>query len=555
MPSGKISQILQYLRGAAFPANGGDLTDGQLLEGFLSQREGIAFEALVRRHGAMVLSVCQRILRNPHDAEDAFQATFIVLIRKAAELTERQTVANWLYGVAYHVALKTRAAGIKRRAKERQVSVMPKPEARADAGWQDVRPLIDQELYRLPAHFREPVVLCDLEGKTRKEAAEQLGWPEGTVASRLARARAILARRLTRHSLALSTGSLAAALVQETASAGVPASLMAPTVQAALAVAAGETVPTSAPIAVVVAGVLRGMFLAKLKMAALMALAVAAFIGALSLPVYYALAEKTPGGLPVLGRTDEPVVVLDRAIQAGGGEVALSKLQMVTWRANLQFPGLGQTFVLGGYAKAFDRWFVYSTVPVLDTGSGKPLMTFKVLVVSDADDTFVGFQKIGGGDQRASLLFQTMKEKIRKGVLASGLKHDLYALRMAQVLTSLRDRAVKLSPADEITLDSRPATGITVVTKGHPDLQVFFDRETGLPVKCAMSVKEDDEQPAVAHELLLGDYQDIGGVRTFRKVTCKHDGQPLFEIDLVELSPQEKLDEGVSPETKNRYRD
>ena len=155
-----------------------------------ASKDEAAFEALVRRHGPMVLGVCRRVLRNHHDAEDAFQATFLVLVRKAASIVPREMVANWLYGVAYRTALKARSMIARQRVRERQVTEMPEPEAaEPDDCWRDLQPLLDQELSRLPDKYRVPIVLCDLEGKTGKEAARQLGWPEGTVASRLARGR------------------------------------------------------------------------------------------------------------------------------------------------------------------------------------------------------------------------------------------------------------------------------------------------------------------------------------------------------------------------------
>ena len=215
MATGQDNSVIRHLRRAALLRDAGDMTDGQLLEAFVSARDEGAFEELLRRHGPMVLGVCRRVLGSPHDAEDAFQATFLVLVRKAAALTGRATVGNWLYGVAYHTALKARAANARRRLKERQGGEMRRQEVPPEQVWNELRPLLDQELSRLPDKYREAVVLCDLEGKTRKEAARQLGWPPGTLACRLARARVLLARRLTARGLALSGGALAAALLGE----------------------------------------------------------------------------------------------------------------------------------------------------------------------------------------------------------------------------------------------------------------------------------------------------------------------------------------------------
>src|SRR5262249_54067052 len=160
-------------------------------------------------------------------AEDAFQAAFLVLLRKAASITPREMVGNWLYGVAYQTALNARASAAKRMEREKPMSQMPEPAMREKELWSDLGPVLDQELRELQNKYRAVILLCDLEGKTRKEAAAQLRCPEGTVAGRLARARAMLAKRLARHGLALSASSLAATLTQNAAAARVPASVLA----------------------------------------------------------------------------------------------------------------------------------------------------------------------------------------------------------------------------------------------------------------------------------------------------------------------------------------
>jgi RNA polymerase sigma-70 factor (ECF subfamily) len=277
MATSTLNPVIGQLRRAALLRDGAGLTDGQLLESFVRQRDGAAFEALVRRHGPMVLGVCRRVLRNHHDAEDAFQATFLVLVRKAASIVPREMVANWLYGVAHRTALKARTMLARHRGRERQVTDMPEPEAvEPDDRWRELQPLLDQELRRLPDKYRVPVVLCDLEGQTGKEAARRLGWPEGTVASRLSRGRGLLAKRLTRHGLALSGGSLAAVL-SERASACVPALVVSATIKAASVFAAGQAAATgviSAPVAALTEGVVRAMLLTKLKTGMALLLAV-----------------------------------------------------------------------------------------------------------------------------------------------------------------------------------------------------------------------------------------------------------------------------------------
>jgi RNA polymerase sigma factor (sigma-70 family) len=285
MRTGCLQKVLVQL----LPADGGGLTDGQLLGRFLDGREEAAFTALVRRHGPMVLGVCRRVLGNVHDAEDAFQATFLVLARKAASVLQREAVGSFLYAVAYRTALRARACAVRRRATERQVQDMPHPEV-APAEARDWQELLDEALAGLPEKYRVAVVLCDLEGRTRREAARQLRLPEGTLSSRLATARRMLAQRLARRGLALSGGALAAALAEGAAPA-VPASLVRATVQAAVLVAAGKAAAVTAPAALLMNEVLKAMFLTKLKIAAAVIVTVALGAGGF---VYRAAGEAAP---------------------------------------------------------------------------------------------------------------------------------------------------------------------------------------------------------------------------------------------------------------------
>jgi RNA polymerase sigma factor (sigma-70 family) len=271
MSISQMSEVLQHLRQTVLPREGAGRTDGQLLEDFISRREEAALAALVRRHGPMVWGVCRRVLRNYHDAEDAFQATFLVLVRKSASVVPREMVANWLYGVAYQTALKAQATTATRRARERQVIDMTDPEVVEQDPDHDLRPLLDQELSRLPGKYRAVILLCDLEGKTRKEAARQLDLPEGTVAGRLARARVMLAKRLVGQGLAVSGGALAGVLSHSAAVACVPASVVTSTIKAASLLAGGQAAVAgviSAPVAALTEGVLQTMLMTKLKIGA-----------------------------------------------------------------------------------------------------------------------------------------------------------------------------------------------------------------------------------------------------------------------------------------------
>jgi RNA polymerase sigma factor (sigma-70 family) len=262
MAVGQLNKVIQHLRTVLERQDTAGITDAALLKRYIHERDEAAFEALLRRHGPMVLGVCHRVLRNRHDAEDAFQATFLVLVRKASTLRSPATIGHWLYGVAYRTALHARDAAAKRRAKE--AKVVPQTGSWEDT-WADLRPVLDQELDRLPEKYRMVLVLCDLEGKTRKEAARQLRWPEGTVASRLASARTILAKRLSRYRLAVCSAALAEMLSQN-ASAYPPASVVSSTIKAAGLYAAGPAAGfISVKVASLTEGVLKSMLLTKLK--------------------------------------------------------------------------------------------------------------------------------------------------------------------------------------------------------------------------------------------------------------------------------------------------
>jgi RNA polymerase sigma factor (sigma-70 family) len=276
MATTALEMVVKDLRHSLLRQDDPSVTDADLLEGFITRRDEAAFAALVRRHGPMVLGVCRRVLGNEADSEDAFQATFLVLVRKVASITPRGMVGNWLYGVANTTALKARAMRTKRLAKEREAAARPKPEGPAQT-WERLSALLDQELKALPDKYRAVIVLCDLEGKSLKEAARLIGCPLGTVGTRLARGRGLLSKRLARHGLMVPGGMVATAIGQIAAGAGMPPLLMCLTIKAALSVAAGQAAATgviSPKVAALTEGVLKAMFLTKLKIATAVLLAV-----------------------------------------------------------------------------------------------------------------------------------------------------------------------------------------------------------------------------------------------------------------------------------------
>jgi RNA polymerase sigma factor (sigma-70 family) len=278
MAHSQMSEVLQYIHRLALPADTALPTDQQLLDAFVNRRDEAALAVLVRRHAAMVWGVCRRVLRDYHETEDAFQATFLVLVRKAASIASRALLANWLYGVAQQTALNARTTTIRRKQRERQVMDVPEAEAVQQETWDDLQALLDQELSRLPDKYRIPIVLCDLEGMTRKEAAGQLGCPEGTVAGRLARARTLLAKRLARHGLPVSAGAVATVLAQGASPACAPAVVVASTIRAASLFAAGQATTSgvvSAKVMALADGVMKAMLYTRLKTAAALLLLLA----------------------------------------------------------------------------------------------------------------------------------------------------------------------------------------------------------------------------------------------------------------------------------------
>ena len=304
MATGELSPVLRYLHtfgGAAETAAG----DGPLLERFHRRGDEAAFAALLRRHGPMVLGVCRRLLRDGHDAEDAFQATFLLLVRRAGSLRQPERLGPWLYGVAYRTALRARARAARRRGRERPVEDLPAPAAPDDLLWRDLRPVLDDAIALLPAKYRAPFVLCYLEGLTNAQAARQLGCPPGTVATRLARARQRLRARLAPKGLAVGAALAATALAPRAAPA-VPPALAAGTARAAAALAAGPGAAAGvipAPVTALMEGVGKAMLMDRVRIV-LVALAALTAAGAgVGVLTYRALA-----GEPAVRRDEGPPV-------------------------------------------------------------------------------------------------------------------------------------------------------------------------------------------------------------------------------------------------------
>jgi RNA polymerase sigma factor (sigma-70 family) len=270
MARGSTHDVLKHLTTLCRSGVLGNLNDEQLLERFTDLSDDSAheaFETIVRRHGPMVFGVCVRVLRDMHEAEDAFQATFLILARKATSVIPREKVANWLYGVACHTAHEARVRAARRRAREERVARGLHIHTPDEALHNELRAILDDELSRLPARYRAPIILCELEGLTRQEAAGRLGVPEGTVSSRLARAKARLRDRLARRGLALPAGAVSLLAIREASATMLKDSLITSTTVAAMRVAAGIRAAAvfSTTVVSLAEGVLKTMLLTKLK--------------------------------------------------------------------------------------------------------------------------------------------------------------------------------------------------------------------------------------------------------------------------------------------------
>ncbi len=353
----------------------GDATDGLLLELFAHRHDEAAFTALVERHGRLVLHVCRSVLRQEQDAEDAFQATFLVLARKASSIRKAGSVASWLHGVAYRLAHKARTAAARRRAREQRETDVARDDTAREVDLRELQALLDEEINRLPQKLRAPFVLCCLEGKTKPEAAQELGWKEGTVSGRLAQARERLRHRLDRRGVALPAALATAALATST----VPKALAAGTVRAALAFVAGSAASVAVPVRALAEGALQAMAITRGKIVLAVVLALAAAGTGTGMMMQQAGSNATAGpssglqGMPLPARASSGVALAPAdgygdALPAG----ALARLGTVRFRHQHTVRSLavsrdGTNVVSGSWD---------GTVRVWDAATGKELHRF-----------------------------------------------------------------------------------------------------------------------------------------------------------------------------------
>jgi RNA polymerase sigma factor (sigma-70 family) len=304
-----VNPITQMIRRLAEDHRVRHLTDQELLDRFSSDHDEAAFNGLVRRHGPMVLDVCRNVLANEADAEDAFQATFLILAQKAGAIRKQASVGSWLYGVAYRTALKAQADSVRRRKGEACARDPGQPETSADLTWREVTQVIQAELNRFNEDYRAPLVLCYLEGRTQDQAAALLGVSKATVRKRLDRGRALLRVRLARRGLGPVAVLMAASWPVAAASVHLRPILVSSTIKAAKLCAAGQAAAAgvvSAKVAALTREVLRTMFFTKLKIAAAALVVASLFVSAALISGLNGPQESALAAQPVAQNKDKP---------------------------------------------------------------------------------------------------------------------------------------------------------------------------------------------------------------------------------------------------------
>jgi RNA polymerase sigma factor (sigma-70 family) len=565
MPTSPLSVVIQHLMADLGPGGDGT-TDGELLACFLRSRDQDALAALVRRHAPMIWGVCCRLLHNHHDAEDAFQATFLVLVRKAADVP-RNAVANWLYGVARQTAVRLRATVARRGRRETQVLIMPEPTV-AEGRDAELRSVLEDELSRLPDHYRGVLVLCDLEGMTRKEAARQLGIPEGSVASRMARARVLLAKRLTRRGVVFTGASVATVLSAGSAPATAPPALVASTIKAAGLLAAGHAAGVvSARAAALTDGMVRAMLVSKIKGVLTAALVVGLALGGIGLGV-------RPSTSPLAAAQEKPVPAKKAGPTPFPAEVARLIGQLGDDDFDLREAATARLKAVGEPALPALRKALASDDPEVRRRAGRIIADLKeeklralidrVLAAHGGEDRLGKLQftmtvKHSNGEtqhyfvqpprnlrwetthrdrkgKRIVILFperrrwwtkepnEDAKEFIPLG-LEPRIEYWLDYVKFfgPRKVLRLKDADHKVVQLDEeARIDGRAAVGVEV-TGPHFNQRMYFDRETYLLVK----------QGAVT----CSDYKTFDGIPIAQK---EHDG--YFEPEVTDFGPVDTFD-------------
>jgi RNA polymerase sigma factor (sigma-70 family) len=446
VPRAQLDSLVWHIRTIATSGCASERTDRQLLDDFSSRRDETAFAALVTRHGPQVLRVCRRVLQHQQDAEDAFQATWLVLAQNSGSIRKREALAGWLYAVAYRIAMKARRSAARRRSHETRFRDRS-PRITASPTWDDVQSVLDEEIHRLPKVFQTAFVLCVLQGKSGPDAARELGIREGTLSSRLSRARRRLQERLARRGIQLSTLLAAMALAESVVRASLPAALTASVLRSAILVASGEKAAALVPtkVAALAAGVSRTMFLTKIKSATAVLLAASAFVaGAGSLVVGAITASQaeqkqaTPAPRPVNpapqledpGRHEkhDTIQVAGRVTDPDGNPVAGAKLIFV-------YPSAEKVPEKVWATTASDGRFQFSVARSIENAAWSRNDWKRMYVVAAAHRHGLAAAKVEAGEAANHLTLQLARDDVP----VQGRILDLQGRPVAGVKVSVAD--------------------------------------------------------------------------------------------------------------------
>jgi RNA polymerase sigma factor (sigma-70 family) len=415
VPDTRLTGLLKRLHSGLIPATSAGQADREALRAFVARRDESAFALIVQRHGPMVLNVCRRVLHHAQDAEDAFQATFLVLARKASGIGKSESLSSWLHGVAFRVSLRAKRDAGRRRAREQQVPTSVGPDPAEAIAWRDVQILLDAEIGRLPERYRSAFVLCYLEGRSRAETAAELGVEENTLSSRLARARERLRCRLARRGVNLGSALAAVALTAGASNSAVPAVLLDTTTRAAALFAARQPLTGISTFTLQLTnGTMQTMAITKIKWAA----AALAIGGTLAIGTWGA--GQGPGGTPAgppggPGPATEPPsdkpAAVERAADYAQRQRSLSNLKQIL-------------IAMHSYAE------VNGKLPADVTDkTGRSLLSWRVelLPFLDQNDLYRQFKRNEPWDSEHNLkLLSKMPEIFRVGFEPRGATHTYY---------------------------------------------------------------------------------------------------------------------------------
>ncbi len=549
MASRSPNTILRHLRRLLQAPRVEALTDGQLLEQFVVHQEEQAFEALLQRHGPMVLGLCRRVLQNTSDADDAMQATFLVLVSKASSIAKRESVGSWLYGVAYRIALRAKARNARRRVHETpmaKIPDIPHDESPDQQSGHELWPALDEEVERLPEKYRAPMVLCYLQGYTNVEAARQLCWSPGTLQGRLARARQLLRTRLARRGLLLWGGAVASAAAPPAALATLPPALIAATIRTAALIAAGQAAAAgviSTQVATLMQGALKAMIVTKLKIATVVLLTVGAVtlgVNALALQVLPQQADQavatavpvpvpTPTGQtirpaqPVAPQQDgqEQVTITGQVLDPAGKPVAGAQVRVLAYpkaKPDEEPSGKLSSVQLG---KADEKGQFHLSVPLAGPNRLVPLY-----VVATAPGFGFRWQQLSAEANQTAMLIRLHPERVLRGRVLD-LQGQSVAGAKVQIGRAVFSREGEFFGSsrgsnwpEPITTD---AEGRFVLRGIGRDVQIELDIQNDRFARRWVEIKPQSATPDQELAIILtAEAQSLTG-----RVICGDTGQPV----------------------------